>query len=66
MSLLLGDRFERLLNHRIALRFHFVALLHAERLIEDLGLQPVGDEFLRADPIVNAGLNVARRSQAWN
>ena len=35
--------------------FHFIALLHAEGLIEEFGLQAVGDEFAFRQPFREAG-----------
>ena len=55
------NRFERLLDLRIGLRFHFVALLHAEREIVDLRLQTPLDEIPVLDPLAQRGLNLALR-----
>src|SRR5665647_1837650 len=59
-STILGsDDFQRPQDHRVALRFHFIALLHAEGLIEDFRLQAVGDELALRQPLGEAGPDLA-------
>ena len=45
------------------MRFHFVALFHAECLIEDLGLQAIPDGVAVARPIAYSRLDVALREE---
>src|ERR1019366_10074751 len=50
-ALLGSDGLQRLEDHRVALRFHFIALLHAEGLIEDFPLQAAGDALALRRPL---------------
>src|SRR5262249_48316135 len=45
---------DRLEHHGIALQFHFVALLDAESLVEELRLEAVGDELALGEPFGEA------------
>jgi amino-acid N-acetyltransferase len=57
-SSLRTDDLQRLQNLRVPLRFHFVALLNPESLVEDLGLQAVLDERALARPVAHSRLDV--------
>src|ERR1039457_2614477 len=58
-----SDGFHRLEDHRVALRFHFIALLHTEGLIEDFRLQAVGDELALRRPLGDRGPDLAVREE---
>jgi hypothetical protein len=55
--------FNRPLDHRIALRLHPVALLHAERLVENLGFQPVLHKRPLDNPFTDRRLNLPLRQE---
>src|ERR1035437_3985780 len=57
-----SHNFQRLEDHGVALRFHLIALLHAEGLIEDCRLQSVGDELALRQPLDEAGPDLDRKS----
>src|SRR5579863_2040824 len=60
---LISDRFKRLADDHVALRVHFVALLDAESLVEDFGLQTAADEVALERPIPDSGLDIALRKK---
>src|SRR5438067_9601406 len=57
------DHLERLQDRGIALRLYFIALLHAQGLVEKLGLQAYGNELALGQPIRQAGANFALREE---
>src|SRR6202011_5156595 len=52
------DDLQRLQNLSIPLRFHFVAFLNSESLIEDLGLEAILDKRALARPVAYSWLDV--------